>query len=104
MSDREGKVRRIIARVRCMLPKDWLGRAGKRFRQTTTVISDFSEEHIRPREKVEEAPDLAWKALSGLSQEKYASALKSYSEEEKNKLESELKRRTLESNARTAKA
>ena len=96
--------KRILARVRCMLSNDWLGRAGTRFRQTTTAISDFSEEHVRLGEKLEDAPDLAWKAISGSAQEKYASALKSYSEEEKNKLESELKRRTLESNARKAKA
>ena len=87
-----------------MLPKDWLGRAGKRFRQTTTAISDFSEQHIRLGEKVDAAPELAWRALQGAASEKYARALKDYAEEEKDKLDSELKRRTLESNARQAKA
>ncbi|HEX5228384.1 MAG TPA: hypothetical protein VFW44_11770 [Bryobacteraceae bacterium] len=104
MPDRETTLRRIVARVRCMLPKDWLGRAGKRFRQTTTAISDYSEQHIRLGEKAEAAPELAWRALQGAASEKYARALKDYAEEEKDKLDSELKRRTLESNARQAKA
>jgi hypothetical protein len=104
MPEKETTLRRIVARVRCMLPRDWLGRAGKRFRQTTTAISDFSEQHIRLGEKVEAAPDLAWRALEGAASEKYARALRDYAEEEKDKLDSELKRRTLESNARQAKA
>jgi len=104
MPEKETTLRRIVARVRCMLPKDWLGRAGKRFRQTTTAISDFSEQHIRLGEKVDAAPELAWRALQGAASEKYARALKDYAEEEKDKLDSELKRRTLESNARQAKA
>ena len=104
MPEKETTLRRIVARVRCMLPKDWLGRAGKRFRQTTTAISDFSEQHIRLGEKVDAAPELAWRALQGAASEKYARALKDYAEEEKDKLDSELKRRTLESNARQARA
>lgn len=104
MPEKETTLRRIVARVRCMLPTDWLGRAGKRFRQTTMAISDFSEEHIRLGEKVEAAPDLAWRALQGAASEKYAKALRDYAEEEKDKLDSELKRRTLESNARQARA
>jgi hypothetical protein len=104
MSEKESTFRRVIARVRCMLPKDWLGRAGRRFRQTASELSDFSGEYIRLDSKLQQAPDLAWKALSGAAQEKYASALRSYSEEENNKLESELRRRTVKSNARQAKA
>ena len=104
MREKESTVSRIVARVRCMLPRDWLGRAGKRFRQTTNAISDFSEKHIRIGEKVEAAPDLAWKALQGAASEKYAKALKDYAEEERERLDSELKRRTLESNARQVKA
>lgn len=104
MPKKETTLGRIVARVRCMLPKDWLGRAGKRFRQTTTAISDFSEQHIRLGEKVGAAPDLVWRAIEGAASEKYAKALKDYAEEEKDRLDSELKRRTLESNARQAKA
>lgn len=97
-------VRRALARVRCLLPTDWLGRAGKRFRQTTTAISDFSEEHIRLKDKATEAPDLAWKAVEGAAHEKFAKALRDYAEEERERLDAELKRRTLESSARQAKA
>jgi hypothetical protein len=104
MSEKEGKVRRVIARMRGLTPKDWLGKAGKRFRQTTTAISDFSEEKLHLSERLEAAPDLGWKALEGAAHEKYAKALRDYAEEEKDRLDSELKRRTLESNARQAKA
>src|SRR5260370_36276773 len=89
MPEKETTLRRIVARVRCMLPKDWLGPAGKRFRQTTTAISDFSEQHIRLGEKVDAAPELAWRALQGAANGKYARALKDYAEVDKTKRGSE---------------
>jgi hypothetical protein len=67
------------------------------------AISDYATEH-HIAEKADELPEVGWKALKGVTEAKYASALKDYSEEEKNKLEAELRRRTLESNARLAKA
>lgn len=100
MSEQQSTVKHILARVRCMLPKVWLGGAGKRLRQTTMAISDYAEQY-QVAEKADELPDVGWKALKGAAEAKYAGALKDYSEEEKNKLEAE---RTLESNARLAKA
>src|ERR1039458_3005398 len=100
MSDRVDIIARITARVRALLPKDWLGTAGRRFRQTTTVISDYTHEKIRPSERLEEAPDLAWKAVQGAALEKHARALKEYAEEEGERVEIELKRKTLQSKAR----
>jgi hypothetical protein len=97
---KQSTVRRIFARVRCMMPKDWLGKAGKRFRQTTTTISDFAEEH----EVVEKAADLGWKAIKGKSEIDYSTSLKNYAEEERSKVETELKRRTMESSDRQAEA
>jgi hypothetical protein len=104
MPEKRGFISRVMARVTCLLPEDWRGKAGRRFRNTTTAISDYSHEHIRIGERLEGAPDLAWKALEGAAQEKHAKALRDYAEEEKSRLDSELKRRTLESNARQAKA
>ena len=83
-----------------MLPKDWLGKAGKRFRRTTTAISDFAQEH----EVVEKAAVLGWKALKGKAEADYSGALKNYSEEERNKIDTELRRRTIDSNERQAEA
>ena len=70
MPEKETTLRRIVARVRCMPPKDWLGRAGKRFRQTTTAISDFSEQHIRLGEKVDAAPEAGLEGASGSGERK----------------------------------
>jgi hypothetical protein len=90
--------------VTCILPKDWLGGAGRRVRQTTTAISDYIHEHLRLGERLDGATDLARKAVEGAAQEKYAKALRDYAEEEKDRLESELRGYTLESNARQDKA
>ena len=86
------------------MPSDWLGRAGKLFRQTTTVLSNFTHEHVRPQERLEQAPDLAWKAVEGAASEKYAKALRDYAEEEKQRVETTLERRTLESKVRQENA
>jgi hypothetical protein len=96
----ETKVTRILARVRALSPKDWLGKAGKRFKKTATAISDFAEEH----EVVDKAADLGFKAIKGKAEAEYSTALKNYSEEERNKVDTELKRRTIESSAREAEA
>jgi hypothetical protein len=100
MPDKAGIIARITARVRALLPKDWLGPAGRRFRQTTTTISDYTHEKIRIGERLDEAPDLAWKAVQGAATEKHANALKAYAQEESERIEIELKRKTLHSKAR----
>ena len=104
MPELRSKVKRIIARVRCLLSQDWLGKAGRQFRRTMMVISDFSEEQLHLRERLEAAPDLGWKFVEGAASEKHAKAMHDYAEEENARLDSELKRRTLESNARQARA
>lgn len=104
MTDGRGFVSRVLARVRGLLPDDWRGRAGKLFRETTAVVSDFTKEHIRPQERLEEAPDLAWKAVEGVANEKYAKAMRDYAEEEKQRVETALERRTLESKVRQENA
>jgi hypothetical protein len=104
MPEKEPLIWRIIAQVRCMMRDDWIWNAGQRFRTTTEAISEFSEEHVHLKERAMELPDLGWKALSGVAQEKYAAALKNLAEEERNKPESALKRRTLGSQARPSEA
>jgi hypothetical protein len=73
------------------------GKPRRRFPIFRSSISGWAKRVKRP-------PELAWRALQGAASEKYARALKDYAEEENDKLDSELKRRTLESNARQAKA
>jgi hypothetical protein len=104
MPDRADIIARITARVRALLPEDWLGPAGRRFRRATTTISDYAHEKIRPRERLDEAPDLAWKAVQGAATEKHANALKAYAAEESERIDIELKRKTLRSKARQESA
>jgi len=104
MSDKSSFFTRITVRVKALLSKHWLGSAGRRFRQTTTVISDYTHEKIRPAERLAEAPDLGWKALQGAALEKHARALKEYAEEETERVEVELRRKTLDSKVRQEKA
>jgi hypothetical protein len=104
MPEKTGIATRITARVRALLPKDWLGGAGRLFRKATTAMSDFTHKNIRPGERLNEAPDLGWKAVQGAALEKHARAVKQYAEEENERIEIELKRKTLHSKERQENA
>jgi len=55
MSDRKGLLTRLVARVKALLPSDWRGKAGQRFRRTTSEISKFADEHnLHGRELADE--------------------------------------------------
>jgi signal transduction histidine kinase len=98
MSLREGIITRLIARVRALLPGDWRGRAGQRFRKTVTTISDFADEHhVRPGEVLGEGVELGRRKLEGLANHEFSQAVKNFADTEKIKIESELQRRSLES-------
>jgi signal transduction histidine kinase len=98
MSLREGIITRLIARVRALLPGDWRGPAGRRFRKTVTTISDFADEHhIRPGEVLGEGVELGRRKLEGLANHEFSQAVKNFADTEKIKIESELQRRSLES-------
>lgn len=93
-------VQRVVAKVRALLVTDWLGTAGERFQQTTTAISDYAKEH----EVVDTAIDLGVKAVKGKAELEYSESLVNYSEEERIKTETELKRRTMTSTERLSEA
>jgi hypothetical protein len=100
MPEQQTLVQRIAAKVRALLPEDWFGNAGRRWKHTATMISDFAVEH----ELLDTAKDLSFKALKGKAEAEYSNALKNYSEEERNKVDTELKRRTMDAAARQAEA
>jgi hypothetical protein len=105
MSGGERAGARLIARIRALLPEDWIGRAGKRFRGATQVISQFAQEHhVSPEELAGEAVDLTRRKLVGLANHEYASALKSFAEAEKAKIDAQLQQRVLESKVRKEEA
>jgi hypothetical protein len=105
MSDREGVITRLVARVRALLPEDWFGRAGERLNKTTEAISDFAEEHhVRPTDILEETVELGHRKLEGLANKEYAAAAKDFAEVEQKKIETELQRRTVDIRVRKEEA
>lgn len=105
MSSREGIIARLIARVRPLLPKDWTGGAGERFRRTTQAISDFAEEHhITPRDLLDDGVELGRRKLEGTANHEFAQALKNFADAEKIKTEVELQRRLIDSDVRKREA
>ena len=92
-----------MAKVRALLPGDWSGRAGDKFRQTAEAISDFAKSDAA-RLKTEEALDLSWKKFEGIASKEHAEAMARYADEENKRIDAVLKKRTLESKARKAEA
>lgn len=90
----------FVVKVRALLPTDWIGSAGTRFRKAFSTVGAF----LRVRELAQAAPDLALTALEGAATEKHSSALLNYAKRETETIETEFKRRTLESKARQEKA
>lgn len=105
MPNDERIITRLVARVRALLPEDWQGQAGRRFRSGTAAISEFAEKNrISPRDLAEDAIELGRRKIEGSAsqehaeaQKNYAEATKAFTESEDTKLEIELKRRSLES-------
>jgi len=100
MCDELGVVSRIVARVRAILPEHWRGNAGKRYRETTEVISAYSKKNIRIKERLDETPDVIANTLKLKSND----ALLKAAEEENKRIANELARETLSDKARQEKA
>jgi hypothetical protein len=98
--ERRGVMRRLFVRVWALLPEEWRGAAGQSFRQTTAAVSEYATEHVRLRERVDEAPDLAWRAVQGAASERHSQAVLNYAKEENERITLELERRTLEGKVR----
>jgi DnaB-like helicase N terminal domain len=104
MSER-GVISRLLAVVHALLPEDWFGRAGKSFSKTADAISEFAEEHqVRPRDLADEGVALVRSTLRGKANKDLAAAVKDFAEAEHTKIESELKRRSLQSKVRKEEA
>jgi hypothetical protein len=105
----EGTFSRVIARVRAILPTDWFGTAGNRFRHVTAAMSqatsDFAEKHkLHSGDLLDEGVELGRRKLQGLANSEYAAAVKNFAEAEQKKIEIELQRRSLESRVRKEEA
>jgi len=105
MSSLKGFRDNVIAHVRPLLPTDFLGRAGNRFRETTQKVSDFSTEHrLRPGYLADKSIELGLNKLDGLANKEYAAVLRDFADAEDHQIETELKRRSLESKIRKEEA
>lgn len=94
----------IAVRLRALLPTDWIGAAGHRFRRTLRGISSYTSRSIRPEERASEAPDLAWTAVRGAANEKQSRALVNFAQEQQTKISSDLALRTSDDKVRQEKA
>jgi hypothetical protein len=105
VSESEGIITRLVARVRALLAEDWRGRAGARFESTADAISEFAEEnHVCPGELAREGVELGRRALHGKANKDLAAATRDFAAAEQIKIESELKRRAGESEVRKHEA
>jgi hypothetical protein len=100
----EGIVTRLVARIKALLPADWLGRAGEEFRDGTQAISEFAEKNrLLPEDILHDGVDLGRRKIEGLAthehagaQKNYAEAEKTFQETEEKKIDIELKKRSFE--------
>lgn len=91
---------RVKARVTALLPEQWKGKAGERFRQTADILSDYTKKNVRVGERLKEAPDVLWQTAKLKSSE----ALVNAAEEEHKRIEIELARQTLVAKKRQEEA
>jgi hypothetical protein len=104
MSDRKsGDL--LVGRVIALFPADWRGRAGERFRKTLSAVSAFARRHrLEPSDLVDESVGLGRRKIEGLANKELAAAARDFADAEQTKIETELKRRSLESKVRFEEA
>ena len=90
----------IRANIEALISSEWLGRAGEWFRTTVEVVEEFNETHLRLEEKIDEAPDVAWKSLKIKSSQTDLNL----AQVEERKIAAELARRTLTAKTRQEEA
>jgi hypothetical protein len=106
MLERDTIVRRFSARIRTIFEGDWISPVaiGELFRRGISAVSSINEEYLRVQDKAAEAPDLAWRAVQGLAEEKHAKAMADYARAENDEIDLALKRRVFEDKARQERA
>jgi hypothetical protein len=104
MSADEHQLIKSVARVTPVLEEDWLSKAGTLWRSTMQGISDFNKKYLKLDEKAAATPDLVWRAAEGYASERHARAMADYSKAENDRIDAELRRRTLISKVRQEEA
>ena len=88
-----GLLGRLVAKVTALLPEDWSGKAGIRFRHTVRSLAGDADVAELVREGTK-------RVAVGAVSHQHAEAVKNYAEEERTRAEAELARRTLQARVR----
>ena len=105
MSDEEGIISWLAARVRALTVSDWRGRAGERFRKMANKLSRFAEQDdLRPERLPNERIKLGRRTLHGKANKDLAAAVKDFAEAEQKNIDNELNKRSLQSQVRKEEA
>jgi biotin carboxyl carrier protein len=100
MSKEQGVLKRLLVSACPQFLEDWFGAAGSRFKKGLTRLSHYNRDHAQIGEKLDEVPDLLWKAAEGAASAQHAKAEANYAKAENDRMEAELRRRTLEAKTR----
>jgi biotin carboxyl carrier protein len=80
------------------------GLVGELFRGGVKKIDAYNRDHAKIGEKVDEAPNMLWRAADGATSIQHAQAQAAYSQAEDSRIDAELKKRTLEARTRHEEA
>jgi biotin carboxyl carrier protein len=94
----------LLVRITPQFAEDWAGFVGKLFRGGAKKIDAYNRDHVKIGEKVDEAPDMLWRAADGATSIQHAQAQAAYSQAENSRIDAELKKRTLEARMRHEEA
>jgi biotin carboxyl carrier protein len=104
MPKEQGILRRLLVKACPQFLEDWAGRAGSRFRRGLKKVSEYNKEHLKLRDKADEAPSMLWRAAQGAASVQGAKAEADYAKAENDRIDAELRRRTLDPKTRHERA
>jgi hypothetical protein len=90
----------IRAKIEALLRSEWIGKAGNLFRKTAESIEAFNDQHAHIQEKLQQAPDVAWKS----AQIKSSQTDLNLAQAEERRIATVLAERTLEAKTRQEEA
>lgn len=99
-----GLWRRLLVRITPQLAEDWAGFVGELFKGGVKKIDTYNRDHAKIGEKIDEAPDMLWRAADGATSIQHAQAQAAYAQAENNRIDAELKKRTMEARTRHEEA
>lgn len=96
----ESLLTRLRIRLTPQFAEEWLKEPGILFRKTLRRLTAYSREQLELPEKVDALSGMAWKAAEGVSSAQHAKADADYAKAENDRIDAELRRRTLDAKVR----